>query len=258
MTTRSGTGSPASRTTRASSARVSTEAWPSPSMSAFRAFAASSGRPSAAASRAAATRSSAASAGWPGRMAVSWITRASRGRPASSSRPTKPGREHRPEVGGQRRERGLGVGEAGVVAERRGRAAERQPEAVGARAGRRRRRAGRQVRGAALDDAGEVGDERPVVDRRPRGRPRAGRRPRRRSRSGRRAARGRAPPRGSARRTRRRAGGAAPGTCAVSGQPFDQAATSSRASGRQASGGRRPAVLQALRLSRSKTVVASI
>ena len=67
--------------------------------------------------------------------------------------------------------------------------------------------------------------------------------------------------RGRARRTRRRAGGAAIGSWAANGRPFDQAPTSSRSSGRQT--GRRAAgsaacARGALRLSRSKTVVASI
>ena len=147
------------------------------------------------------------------------------------------GRQQRAQVGRQRGEGGLHAGEARGVAEGRRGAAEREPEAVAPGQAASRASGPSGGHGPALDDAREVGEERAVLDRAPRGRPPGAPRPRRRSRSGCRAARGRAPPRGSARRTRRRAGGGARAMLGVSGSPLVQAPTSSRSSGRQTPGG---------------------
>ena len=235
---------------RTSSVSASTEAWPSASIRASSARTASSGWPSAAAIRAAA-RSSPGSAGSPGRMAVSMDQPRLGGRPGVEQPVDEPGRQQDAQVGGQGGEGGLDGGEALGVAHTGAAppSASQRPWLPGQAAATASGPSG--VSGAPLHRAGEVDEEGAVLDGG------VGEGGEQRLGLGAEAeadvepAPGRAPPRGSARRTRSTSWRANSGIWAVRGRPFDQAPTSRRASSRQTAGAPGPRFGAGGRVSRS-------
>ena len=124
-----------------------------------------SGWPSAAAIRAAA-RSSAASDGSPGRTAVSWISRASATRPASSSRSISAGRGAARRSGGRAAKAAWTPAKLAASWKAGAAPRERQPEAVVAGAGASTASGPSGVHGAPLDRAREIDEEGAILDRR--------------------------------------------------------------------------------------------